>query len=68
MALPNIKRQDIYATKGEKKRETKTPQAKQQCSCDHPVSDDAKIYKIAAALHIKRLYKDMKSGVSKDNK
>lgn len=41
-------------TKGKKKkRQTKIPQAKQQCSCDHPVSNDAKINKITVALHIK---------------
>lgn len=67
MALPNTKKQAIYATKGEEKRQTKKPQTKQQCSCDRPVSDDAKIYKIGVAPHIKRLCKNMKRGVSKNN-
>lgn len=67
MALLHIKKQATYATKGEKKRQTKIPKAKEQCSCDHPVSDDAKIYEITVAFNIKRLYKNMKRGVSIDN-
>lgn len=55
MTLPHIKKQPIYATKGGKERQTKIPEAKQQWSCDHPVSDDAKICEIAVALHIKKI-------------